>query len=153
MNNVTDDLTLYGPTGAGDRREVNQVQRCPETQNRSASIKVDEQLPGPQSLIQVHRHWMGTWITSLITVLSCSGSSTIGYTFFIRSGPLISPRPNKLVHLKGIMLHLMALIISITKELPFHTSVVQKQNPSLYMTVHFTGKGWCRTLWTYFSSS
>lgn len=51
MDSVTDDLTFYGPTGAGDGLEVNQVQRCPETQNRPTSIEVDEQLPGPQSLI------------------------------------------------------------------------------------------------------
>lgn len=50
MYNVADDLALYGPTGAGHRWEVNQVQRCPETQNRSATIKVYEQLPGPQCL-------------------------------------------------------------------------------------------------------
>lgn len=51
MDNVVDDLTLYGPTGVEDGREVNQVQRGPETQNRSATIKVYEELPGPQSLI------------------------------------------------------------------------------------------------------
>ncbi len=51
MDNVADDLTLNGPTGAGDRWEVDQVQRCPEAKNGSATIKVYEQLPGPQSLI------------------------------------------------------------------------------------------------------
>lgn len=51
MDNVADDLTLYGPTGAGDGWELNQVQWCPETQNGSATIKVYEQLPGPQGLI------------------------------------------------------------------------------------------------------
>lgn len=50
MDDITDDLTLYRPTGVGDSWEVHQVQRCPETQNRSATIKVYEQLPGPQSL-------------------------------------------------------------------------------------------------------
>lgn len=42
MDNVVDDLTLYGPTGAGDRWEVYQGLRCPETQNRLAPIKVYE---------------------------------------------------------------------------------------------------------------
>lgn len=50
MDDVADDLTLYGPAGSGDGWEVNQVQRWPETQNRSATFKVYEQLPGPQSL-------------------------------------------------------------------------------------------------------
>lgn len=50
LDDVTDDLTLYGPPGAGDGWEANQVQRCPETQNRPAAIKVYEQLPSPQSL-------------------------------------------------------------------------------------------------------
>lgn len=57
MDYVTDDLTLCGPTGAGKGGEVNQVQRRPETQNRSSSIKVYEQLPGPQGPIQVSRYW------------------------------------------------------------------------------------------------
>lgn len=51
MDNVADDLTLYGPTGVGDRWEVDQVQWWPETQNRPATIKVYKQLPGPQGLI------------------------------------------------------------------------------------------------------
>lgn len=59
MDYVTDDLALYGPTGPGEGGEVNQVQRGPETQNRSSSIKVYEQLPGPQGLIQVSRYWEG----------------------------------------------------------------------------------------------
>lgn len=51
MDDVADDLTLHGPTGAWDRREVDQVPRRPETQNGSSTGKVYEQLPGPQSLI------------------------------------------------------------------------------------------------------
>lgn len=50
MDKVSDNLALYGPTGAGDGWKVNQIQRCPETQNWSATFKIYEQLPGPQSL-------------------------------------------------------------------------------------------------------
>lgn len=53
MDFVADDFALYGPTGAGDGWEVNKIWWSPETQNRSSSVKVYDQLPGPQSLIQV----------------------------------------------------------------------------------------------------
>lgn len=51
MDGITDDLTLYGPARADDGLEVYQVQWCLETHNRPTSIKVDEQLPGPQHFI------------------------------------------------------------------------------------------------------
>lgn len=44
---VSDDLTFYGPTRSGCGLEVDQVKRCPQTQNWTASVKVDEQLSGP----------------------------------------------------------------------------------------------------------
>lgn len=50
LDSITDDLTLYGPTGTGDCCEVNKSQRRPETQNRLTTMKVDEQLPGPQGV-------------------------------------------------------------------------------------------------------
>lgn len=43
---VSDDLTFYGPTRSRCGLEVDQVQRSPETQNRTASVEVDEQLSG-----------------------------------------------------------------------------------------------------------
>lgn len=56
LDGIADDLTLHGPARAADALEVNQVQWCPETHNRPASVKVDEQLPGPQRFIQIYRH-------------------------------------------------------------------------------------------------
>lgn len=51
MDGITDNLTFYGPARVDNRLEVNQFQWCPETHNRPTSIKVDEQLPGPQHFI------------------------------------------------------------------------------------------------------
>lgn len=51
MDGIADDLTLYRPAGAGDGLEVNQLQWCPETHHRPTSVKVDEQLSGPQRFV------------------------------------------------------------------------------------------------------
>lgn len=57
MDGITDDVTLCGPVRADDGLEVNQVQWCPETYDRPTSIKVDEQLPGPQHFIEIYGYW------------------------------------------------------------------------------------------------
>lgn len=51
MDGITHDLTFHGPARADDGLEVDQVQWCPETHNRTTSVKVDEQLSGPQGFI------------------------------------------------------------------------------------------------------